>query len=243
MSYREAKKERELTVCGTVAAEINRTTGADYHPVPGSTEPIDVMLVSQSGAFEARPLQVVSIPIDYVIRLDNHNVEKARGQFSGALSLRGFHGCHASMGLTDRAKASGVPADAIASLADLATTRWEGGGLLQLTAEDDFYPAEPRLCDFFHYIHLIKTGSDRIHVTVPQACWIPSDGRWIEDAVKKKTEKTRYDRGASSKLALVIDGSVHLDSEQIGSFRRGLGGRALPFREVWIVSMSKAVKL
>lgn len=243
MTYREAKKERELIVCRAVAAEINRTIGADYYPVPGAAEPVDVTLTSRSGAYECQAVQVVSVPVDYAIRLDNHNVEKARSRFTEALALRGFGGCHASVGLTDRAKRAGIPANVVAMLANLVAIRWDGCRLLQLTAEDDFYPVEPQLCEFFHYVHLLHMESDRIHVTVPQACWIPSDGRWIRDAVEKKTEETRYDRATSSKLTLVVDGSVHLDSEQIQSFRRELGTRRLPFREIWIVSMGKAARL
>jgi len=241
MSYREAKKERELMVCTAVAAEINRVAGTDYYPDLRSSEPADVILTSRSGRFEARQLQVVSLPVDHTIRPDNHNVQRFRRQFLEALVLRRFRGFDAHVHLTDQARRAGVPSNVVTMLADFVTTHWDRRQLLLLRAEDELYAYEPVLCEFFNYVRLFSFESDRTDVSVPLGFWTPRDGTWVRAAIEKKTKK--YDRVSLAKLTLVVDGSVHLHSEQIESFRRELGNEELPFREVWTVSMGKAAKL
>jgi len=241
MSYRDAKKERELMVCTAVAAEINRVAGTDYFPDLGSAEPTDVILTSRSGRFEARPLQVVSLPVDHTIRPDNHNVQRFRRQFLEALVLHRFCGFDAQVNLTDQARRAGVPSNVVTMLADFVAIRWDRRQFLLLRAEDELYAYAPVLCEFFNYVRLFSFESDRTDVSVPLGFWIPRDGTWVRAAIEKKTKK--YDKETRAKLTLVVDGDAHVDSEQIEHFRRELGNQELPFREVWTVSMGKAAKL
>jgi len=241
MSSRESKKESELTVCLAVAQEMNHTGGMDYYAIPGPREPADILLVSRSGTYESQSLQVVSLPVDHTIRLDNDNVQRFRRQFLEALVLRRFRGFDAHVNLTDQARRAGIPLNVVTMLADFIATRWDGRRFLLLRAEDELYAFEPLFCEFFNYVRLFPFESDCSDVSVPLGCWIPRDGTWVRAAIEKKTKK--YDRATLAKLTLVVDGSAHLDGEQVESFRRESGDQKLPFREVWIVAMGKATKL
>ena len=70
MANHEAEKKNfERWQCQLVAAEINKSKGTDYDVHPPDAEPADVTLKSKSGAYSPLPVQVVSIPLDFLLSI------------------------------------------------------------------------------------------------------------------------------------------------------------------------------
>jgi hypothetical protein len=72
-------------------------------------------------------------------------------------------------------------------------------------------------------------------VDVGEGQWLPSDGRWIKEGIRKKLERYR-DPQMVENVILVIGVAAFVDGEQIDAFRAANPEELLPFSEIWIVT-------
>jgi hypothetical protein len=232
-------KKREVFICQKVAEVVNTRLGTDYCARPCEPEPPDVLLVSQSEEYATREAEVVRAPQDFTIRSDNQNLRTFDHELQAKLNRRGISGCLIDVGWTGDALRYGIKdwKSTIAELAGLIAERVSSDG----KATGRVQISKPEL----HDPDVYRAVDDVAIFLVPQAVlqvesgrglWSPSDGRWIEEAVRHKSRK--YDVQLMSKWILVIDGFPCVDDQQVEASRATPAITKLQFSETWIVTVS-----
>jgi hypothetical protein len=232
--------EREISVCKLVAEAINLSEGTDYRAHACKLDPPDAMLVSVSGRYATRQAEVVSTPQDFTIRPDNKNVRRSERELSSALEQLGVSHCQVTVNWTEFAKRYGTENRHSKRLAEIIAQEIPANGYLCIGG-NELYDYSPQLSEIVNYVSMYRFDFLTLAVHSTCSCWIPRDGRWIEDALEKKLQ--RYGSRAASGMILVIDGFWHLDGEQMDAFRASKGAEKILFGEVWAVSMGKAHRL
>ena len=234
------KKEREVSLCEIVATTINALEGADYwvggpeHQMAICREPVDVVIESRSGAYPIRQAQVVTIPSDEHLEMrdDNGNMSKLEHRLREILIERKMTGFEVHINLTGDAVLHGMPKQAVNHLADL---------IQQIRREGSWSMRDPEIWEHFEDVARYVTDVDGIFfsttsvfVSAGRACFIPSDGRLIEEGIRQKAEG-KYSTTDCSCLTLVIGASSAVVQEQIDAYVASSSLSEVPFNEVWIV--------
>ena len=196
-------------------------------------------LVSDSGKYVTREAEVVSTPQDFTIRNDNGNIRKLEREPRLALEERCVFHCFVKVHWSDSAIRSGANKETyISTLADIIAALAPSTGNVYLR-DTDIYKYSSGVTRLAYNVSVTRQSEPAPEVRSALSFYLPHDGRWIEEAVAKKVEKYRGGT-LSKKLLLVIDGLVHLDSEQIEAFRATNRSNPSPFSEIWAVTMGKA---
>jgi len=237
----QADKKREVLVCQWVADGMNEMDGTDYRAVPYSPDPPDVLLISDSGKHATREAEVVSTPQDFTIRYDNKNVRKFERRLRLALQQLGFSNCNLLVYWSDSAVRFGVEDPLIFKLAEIIVATASRDDYLFLRGVE-IYKHSPEVSRVVHYARVFRLSYPTLEVHSASGCWLPGDGRWIEEAVATKRKK--YGSGTvASKLMLVVDGLFYLDPEQVEAFRHTAAPEQVPFAELWVVTMGRAYRV
>jgi hypothetical protein len=239
---KRAAEKQEVVVCQCVADEMNARDGTDYRAELCRPDPPDVHLVSESGRYPIRGAEVVTTPQDFTIRSDNRNLQELERKLNEQLTGRGVGGSFVDVAWAKDAVRYGLK-NWHHVISELATTiaehRSNDAGKLHITKSDLLDPAVKNAVDFVSVIPLPK---QYLQVDSCGGFCLPLDGRWIEEAVRKKLEK-KYDEREASEWILVIDGFQYVDDEQITAFRAAHTGAQLPFAEIWIVTIFGTYRL
>jgi hypothetical protein len=240
MLMRALKKKREIFVCRCVADEMNRTQGTDYKAICSGADFPDALLVSQSETLPQREVEVVSTPQDFAIRDDNENIRILEDSLSQALADLGVSGFNVLLYPTKLAAERRTQASLIGKLAELIASNTLKSHYRYIT-DVEIYKALHEASRIITGIRVYRLPTSALQVGSVRSWYAPRDGRWIAEIARKKLN--RYESKVVSNLVLVIDGQVHLDSEQINAFCATLTQRDIPFLEIWTVTMGKAYRL
>lgn len=236
----ERKKKWEIDQCRAVAEQINNLRGTDYEPKPVDCrqEFPDARLMSASGKYPAIEVEVTSIPLDFLERDDNDNDRKIRETLARFLLSKGVEHYQVDVGLAVEARVHGVSKALLEQLAEL---------LFEVASDEDnststrvnfsrIYRHSPELAKYVTDVWLFHHKSIRgVQVDVAEGQCLPSDGRWIEEGIRKKLEKYR-DRKMLENIMLVVGVAAFVDDEQMIAFRASNAEEMLPFSEIWIVT-------
>jgi hypothetical protein len=231
------KKKWETAQCQAVANQINMERGADYEARCSGIEFPDGILKSASGRYPDLPVEVVSVPIDPMERDEKDSDRKIMQTLTQSLSSKGVEHYRVDLGLTAEARAHGANKAVVEQLADL---------LVEVTSNEvistnrrvtfrEICKFSAQLAKYFNDVFLFHQRSIRgVQVDLAEGRRLPSDGRWIEEGIRRKEEK--YGRQNIENVMLVIDFAAFVDQEQISSFRAANPAASLPFSELWIVT-------
>jgi hypothetical protein len=230
----DQKKDQEVSLCQSVAQEINKKEGTDYRAEPGTSEPADVCLVSSSKTHPPRSVQVVTIPHDLSAREDNSNIHKLKHNLLAALRGVGLSRCIVRMLLSEKTIRYGLKQELTETLARVIVQEGEDRNV-QLRGTD-LYAFSPELAKSISLISVLHSPHmKRLDVQVDLWTWGPRDGRWIEEAINLKLAKYGGPQAVED-LTLVIGALAFVDREQIKAFQETNPPDTLPFAEIWIVS-------
>jgi hypothetical protein len=239
------KKQQEVTPCKVVARAINKLDATDYYvPDAGDQltnckEPADVLIMSESGAYPEREIQVVTVlsERDSGLRTDNSNLERFKRRLTEQLIEGGVDRCTLNVSLNRLSHR--VPNLLIDQLV----------GLLRSVDRNepwskDWYDISAFSPEVARFVHLISCRpSVGLSILVPPlAGWVPSDGSWIKEAIGKKAVN-KYAARDIRDMILVIDGLWVMDSEQVQSYLADVKTNQTLFAEAWIVFENRAVPL
>ena len=231
---------REVFVCELVAEAINVSEGTDYRAHPYKSDPPDVLLVSETGRYATRQVEVVSTPQDPAIRYDNKNKRHFEHTLRIALERLGVAECQVTVNWTEAAMRYGTQDRRIVQFARIIAHRLPADGHLSIRGVE-LYDCSPEISEIVNYVSMFRLQGMTLSVNSACSWWAPRDGQWIEAALAKKLK--RYGGREISSLTLVIDGLAHLDAEQMSSFRANNKLNEIPFAELWAVTMGKAYRL
>ncbi len=93
----------------------------------------------------------------------------------------------------------------------------------------------PVVAELVHSLSISSYTNSPLNVQVGKAIIVPSDGRWIEEAVRAKSKS--YGPAEMKDLTLLIDAVGTADPEQIADFMKRHPEKNLPFREIWIAAL------
>jgi hypothetical protein len=224
----------ELWLTQQVATELNAAEGADYQAVIlGEQDNVaDTLLVSESGRWPRRTVQVTTIPSDIQHREVSGNRERIEKQLREAILAR-ENGCVVTVHLSDKGDQFGLRPQQIQRLAELIgdsagqpSAEWSGEELWELDEE---------LSESVSHLsvhHLLGYGT--VDVLIPFSHHTRVDGAWIEEAIDKKVK--RYGRQTVRNITLVIGALGLVTASQVTSFRESHAPAELPFAEIWLVS-------
>ncbi len=234
----KADREREMFACMQIANQLNIAEGTDYRAEPGE-DPPDAWLVSPSGRYPRRALEVVTTPFDgSITRRDHKNYSKLERKLEKQLIERRQHKLRVSVCWSETAVRHGVQDSVISGLADIIIEHPDTKGTLE---SEDTWERSPEVSDAFHYINILRLPYEAVEVTSYSGGWLRRDGGWIEQAIDKK--RRRYGTAGVKDVTLVIDGSSYVHSEQIESFGGSHSVDQLPFFEIWVVNLSGGHRL
>ncbi|HEV2232526.1 MAG TPA: hypothetical protein VGV68_03870 [Terriglobia bacterium] len=231
------KKKWEIDQCQAVADEINRMRGTDYIAICSGREFPDVILTSASKRHSCLQVEVTSIPGDFMGRDDNHNELRVKEKLEASLSDKGLQHFQVDLGLTQEARARGIKKSLVEQLAGLlseAVSNKAGASRIRL-GYGEIHRHSPELATLVTDVSLLRhklNPGPQVEVAVGQ--WLPSDGRWIEEGIKKKLK--RYGPDTVKEVMLVLGVKAFVDTEQIDRFRTSNPEQSLPFSEIWIVT-------
>lgn len=231
MDLRKLDREHELWVAHRIASELNRAQGFDYIAKP-PRQAEDAVLESQSGRNPSLTVEVVSAPIRPIVRRDYKNYFKLNNLFREELEASGLKDGHFSVGWAEEIVRSKIKPEPIRKLArlirDLALERI---GPLTIEAED-VYDWCPDLARLFTYVSCYRfPGMTETFVSSPTFCYLPRDGRWIAEAVEKKTHRVAD--------VLVVDGGCYVTREQVSVFSKSFDSNACKFKQLWVVNTNE----
>lgn len=236
----EKDKKRELVACQWVADEMNNAHGTDYHAerVEVRLQWPDVRLVSDSGKYRAREVEVVRTPQDFTILPDNKNLQEFERRLRAALMACGVSGCLIDVAWTKEAVRYGLKhcQTTITELAniiakEIAGTHEHGHVRIGKSAFRD-----PGVYNAVDFVSAVCVRQPILQVTSCDGVMLPPDGRWIEEAIRKKSGK--YDPGVVRDSILVVDGFPFIEWEQVAAFRASHSPAQLPYCEIWVVTVS-----
>jgi len=231
------KKERELVPCRIVAGTINEIEKTDYdvrdaeYQLQHCTEPVDVVLQSDTDSYPERNIQVTTIPSDLELRDDNTNVSKLENGLRLALLELGVGGLQIDINLTQPGVLNGFPPRLMRLLSELVQRMprrdsWnlEWNRIWRLSSD---------LAGLVSDISAWPLPSGLLIVHAGRGCFVPEDDRFIREAIGKKSR--RYSPSILSTLTLVIDAASSVVPEQIRGYLSTCEPSEIPFLEVWIV--------
>lgn len=235
----EKKKKWEIDQCRAVAEQINNMRGTDYEPKPVDCRQDfpDAVLMSVSGKYPTIEVEVTSIPLDFLERDDNDNDRKIRETLRRFLLSKSVEHYYVDLGLAVEAHVHGVSKALLEQLAQLLfeVASNESGTTNRSVDFREICRHSPELAKYVTDVSLFHHMSIRgVQVDVAEGQRLPSDGRWIEEGVRKKWEKYR-DRKMVENVMLVLGVAAFVDDEQINAFRAKNPEELLPFSEIWIV--------
>jgi hypothetical protein len=237
------KKEREIAPCRVVARAINELQKADYY-VPDANyqlehcrEPVDVVLLSETGRHPARNVQVTTIPFvtnpsDLELRDDNGNISKIEDRLRRVLLERNVTALQLDICLAQSGVISVLPDQSIRKLAELVQSM----RLSEHWSIDDrgIWRFSPDLAVYVSHVCGMPLPSPSILVHAGRGCIIPEDRRFIDEAILHKGN-SKYSPTEVSSLTLVIEASSTVVPEQIDRYLSCRKPSEIPFWEVWIV--------
>jgi hypothetical protein len=232
-----AKKKWEIDQCQAVADEINRMRGTDYSASCSGREFPDAILTSASRKYAELQVEATSIPEDFLERDDNDNQLRVEETLEALLSDKGVQHVQIYLGLTRGARAHGINNSLIERLAEIlsegvsgqASATWTRVGL------GEIHRRSPDLAKCLTDVCLSRHEWSRgVQVDVATGQFLPSDGRWIEEGIKRKLE--RYGPETVKQVMLVLGVAAFVDIEQIARFREANPPGSLGFSEIWLVT-------
>jgi hypothetical protein len=237
IDWTKRKKRKEIDCCQELATELNRRDGTDYRAEASDREPADVRLVSESGNFPHRLVQVVSIPLhtSREFRDDNHNIESLRERLMEGLRTTSLKQLYVNISLTCWGEAHGLDKGRENALRQTIIDQCESVSEALRIHHTHRFPEQLAghvECVCLCYVPAIKTVDVGIN---HGGGLLPEDGRWIEEGIKLKTSKYGGQKAVKD-LILVIDASAFVDPEQVTNFLQTHFPSTLPFAEVWLVS-------
>jgi hypothetical protein len=223
----------ELSQGALVAGQLNARDGSDYIATPSTHEPADVVLVSESGRFANRDAQVVSIPLDYQARDDKHTVRNIERTLIELLRHQGMCDALVFIILSGPAELHGMTHGLLEALAELIVRR--GHHANAEIPYETIYEHSPELADYVHTVNISHHPEiyHDVQVEIPAGSAVPIDGRWIEDAVRKKLEHYGGEQAVRD-LMLIIGVRGFVDDQQVEAFQQAFAEASLPFAEIWI---------
>jgi len=234
-STNQSKKQRELLACETVALEINKLEGTDFHARLTNSEPADAELVSTSGKCPPRPAQVVTIPRDIHHREDNQNLEGFERDLTASLKELGVGPVFIAVIPGAKAVQYGMKAKLVRQLAEFV----HGANRSTNMRLDypDILDSVPEVAEYVHQVFISHWDDQTdIDVDIPgPGGALPRDGRWIEEGIHLKVNKYGGPEQVKD-LMLVIDAVGFVDREQVEAFKSTRAPAELPFGEIWIVT-------
>lgn len=239
----DGKRNWETCQCRPVAEEINKLRGTDYEPVnykdvyPGEDFP-DVLLRSTSGSYPELNVEVTSIPGDFLERDDKDSDRKIMQTLTESLSCKGVEHYHINVGLSREARAHGVRTALLTRLAELLFQAvCNGSGATNMRVSfGEIVRYSPELAEYVTDALLSRHQSiPGVTVDLGEAQILASDGRWIEEGIRKKLERY-HDPRMVENVMLVLGVAAFVDIEQIIAFRAANPEESLPFSEIWIVT-------
>jgi hypothetical protein len=239
MNEREQKKkDREIRVAGWLADELNSLRGCDYETKWPCEEPADVKLVSPSRRCEEVKVQVVTAPSNSEWRLrDNllaacHLIE----ELPPILRRLSVDHCSIDIQLTDRGEEHAVSVRDLNELGLVVqgSVSHRGEDARVYLSQDSIREKSPRVTALVNSISIYSHPKMPLSIDVAKAIIVPSDGRWIQEAIEAKSKM--YGADEMKDLTLLIDAIGVVDAEQIDDFRRTNATTNWPFAEIWIAA-------
>lgn len=230
------KEKVEILLCERVAAQINASDGADYvvdknrHEGRIDTE-VDCFLISRSGKFRKRCLQVVTIPFEAALREDRGNLAALKRGLAAKLRQRGLSACRVWLNLKEAGIAHKWKANDLGELASLIATMSVSG--TTMLEEPEVWNSSPSLSILLNDVGFSNTGSGSIFVDLSIGAFIPTRGEWLKGAIDNKAAK--YRGITTANLSLVIGCLGLVGWEHIAAFKEDYSEAALPFDEIWAV--------
>src|ERR1043166_346609 len=232
------KHSRETSLGVEFSKALNATLGSDYHSSHAEDENdiADVHLVSPSKKFPFRKVQIVSAPIvtereDLIYRDDNGNLQGLKSKLEQRLFEAGGKGLEVHIIPTDLAITNRVPS---AIIDDLGTRILACSHKSEPVGEGEEVHGD--LADWFTYVNCIRMpDSEPPVVMFNRSAWLPADGDWIAEAIRKKLN----DYGGEANVrdvSLLIDAQAFITDLQIKAFLKAEQSSKLPFLEIWLYS-------
>jgi hypothetical protein len=238
MDLRKLDREREVWAAGRIAAELNRTQGFDYTAYPPmKCDAEDAVLVSQSRRNPSLTVEVVSVPIgEEIIRRDRKNLVTANEMLKSELQRLGIRHGDFLVNWAEGLARSRIQRVRIQELARLVASRSSKlHGQLTILAEE-IYDEFPKLVSTFNYVRCLRMPPvTDIFVSNTTFCYLPRDGRWIQDAIAKKLNRVAD--------LLVVDGGCYVDREQVDAFAAVFRPDTCPFKQLWIVNTHEVFRI
>jgi hypothetical protein len=232
----DLRKFREEWAGDQLASHLNTVEGKDYQSSLCTPDPPDVALVSQTRPGDKREFEIVSVPIDTNLRERHTCGMLLMRNVTEELRDRGHKGFQASIHVNwKKLKAQNLHAlcqKSVRVLEDMVeearnkeeNLRWRGVELERFDAADS-------LRSVALFLH---PKVDPPLVSVPFAEYVPSDSRWLMEAIDHK-------RMQSGPWGLLIeDWGGLVDLEQITDAKRQ-NLSSLRFPEVWVTTLFHGV--
>lgn len=234
------RADRELQVGQIVARTLNERDGCDYQARPGARLPAppDVELWSPSGAHQPLELEVTSAPIAGApgtkpLRRDREDSRQLKERVANSLLRVGINDAHVQLRLEDGVVPASLKPEHVAAIIRFVRTCPIGKGHSlhgrELRAHDEALPSVVASV-------LARRTARRKQPTVviEKADAVPSDGRWIAEAVDQK--RAKYGDEVARKFSLAVDCDDRILDEQIQAYCSCPHPRSAPFAQVWLVT-------
>lgn len=223
-----------IWLCDQVAAELNRADGSDYRAalVDEQDNIADALLVSDSGRWPQRLLQVTTIPRDLQHRETSSNRDRVEQRLKEALESHQTD-CIITLHLSEQGNEVGLKPQHIKRLAQLVRDS-SGQPIAEWTGEQ-LWQADAELSDRVSHMTVHRLpGYGKIDVTIPLSRYMPPEGSWIHDAITQKAK--RYGLDTVKNVVLVIGALGLVTPSNTASFQAAHAQEQLPFAEIWLVS-------
>ncbi|HLW82453.1 MAG TPA: hypothetical protein VKS20_10475 [Candidatus Acidoferrales bacterium] len=231
------QKGVELKAARRLAGELNKLDGTDYYAQNNSNDPPDCLLVSASGKFQQKEVEVTSIPecSEHAKREDNGNLARFERDLGKQLTPQ-ITGYNIAYALTEKGLIRGVSQKQIEKLTKVAIeslTKDTSRNHLDLSPEvlDGLAPDVAEAVDWIIFARIPTEHRNTFRPVLNY--WESAHPGWIENAIGNKAAK--YAPREAARYDLVIVGTWQLGLEDIEVCARR--NHKSPFRSIWVATV------